>query len=69
MCTAINLKLSTNKEIFKAHFCTKFGWNLIKIYGVMINLLHKKSRLKDKPMEEIWHVDGLTSVKITQSNL
>ena len=57
MHASIKQKLDTNKGLIKACFCTKFGWNLIKIYRVMIDFSHKKfeglSCLKDKPLEGI----------------
>jgi len=54
--TSIELKLGTHKGHIKAHLCTNFGWNPIKIYGVMIDFSHEKkveglSHLKSKPLE------------------
>jgi len=34
MHTLIELKLGTHKGLIKAHLCTNFGWNPIKIYGI-----------------------------------
>ena len=55
--TPIKLKLGTHKGLIKVHPRTNFGWNLIKIYRVIINLSHKKvevlSYLQGKPLEGI----------------
>jgi len=45
----IVLKLGTHKGLIKAHFCTNFAWNLIKIYGVMIDFLRKKGQRSVMP--------------------
>ena len=72
MHTPIKLKLGTCKGLIKAHLCTNFGWNPIKIYGVMINFLRKK-RLKSchayrinhwKELDETLHVGGVTVVGV-----
>jgi len=39
MPTPIKLKLGIHKGLIKAHFCTNFGWNPIR---VMIDFSHKK---------------------------
>ena len=77
----MKLKLGTRKELIKAHLRTNFGWNLIKIYGVMIDFSPKKveglSCLQGKPCRwfernpEKEHRDmtqNPTGVKITRSN-
>ena len=42
--TQIKLELDTHKGLIKVHLRTNFGWNAIKIYGVMIDFSHKKGR-------------------------
>ena len=43
--TQIKLELDTHKGLIKdLHLRTNFGWNAIKIYGVMIDFSHKKGR-------------------------
>ena len=57
MHTLIQLKRGTREGLTKAHLHTKFGWNPIKIYGGMIDFLHKKverlSRLQGNLLERI----------------
>ena len=47
--TPIKLKLGTHIGLVKAHHHPNFGWNLIKIYKVIIDLLHKKGRRSVTP--------------------
>jgi len=60
----------THKGLIKAHPHTNFGYNLIKIYGVIIDFSHKKvkglSCLQGKLLEEkkTWPVDGVTIVGV-----
>ena len=72
MHTPIMLKLGTCEELIKVHLCTNFGWNPIKIYGVVIDFLHKR-RLKVcyayrvnhwKELDETRHVGGVTIVGV-----
>ena len=42
--TPIQLKHGKHKGLIKAHLHTNFGWNLIKIYRVMIDFSHKNGR-------------------------
>ena len=68
--TPIKLKLGIHKGLIKVHPC---GWNLIKIYGVMTNFLHK-NRLKVchiykvnrwKELVETRHVNGVTIIGVS----
>ena len=57
--TPIKLLLGTRKGLIKVHLHTNFYWNPIKIYGVMIDFLRKKSlsRLQGKPLGGIgWNL-------------
>ena len=66
MRTPIQLKLVACKGLIKAHLCINFGWNLIRIYGVMRFMelwsifFHKKVKdlgLLGKPVEVIgWNL-------------
>jgi len=63
MHVPIELKLGTHKV--KAHLCTNFDWNPMKIYGVMKDYPHKiRSKVchayRVNCLQEIWHVDGVT---------
>jgi len=68
----IQLKLSTRKGLIKAHLRTNFGWNPIKIYGVIIDFLRKKrSKVchayrvnRWKELDESWHVGGVIIVGV-----
>jgi len=72
MHTPILLKLGTHKGLIKAHLLTNFGWNLIKVYGVMINFSCKKrSKVCHayranhwKESDETWHVGRVTIVGV-----
>jgi len=70
--TPIKLKLGTREGLFKAHICTNFSWNLIKMYGVMSDYLRKKrSKVCHaytinhwKELDETWHVGEVTIVGV-----
>jgi len=70
--TQIKLKLVTRKGLIKVHLHTNFGWNLIKIYGVIIDFSCKKwSKVCRtyrvncwKGLDESWHVDRVTIVGV-----
>jgi len=71
MHTLIELKLDIHKGLIKAHLHTNFGWNPIKIYGVMIDFYIKMSKVCHayrvnyrKELVETWHVDGVTIVGV-----
>ena len=65
----ITLKLGTREGLIKAHLRTNFGWNPIKIYGVMIYFsCRKRSKVCDayrvnhwEELDETWHVGGVTT--------
>ena len=42
MHTLIKLKFSAHEGLIKSHLCTNFGWNPMKIYGVMVDFTEKK---------------------------
>ena len=66
----IKLNLGNHKGLIKAHLRTHFGWNSMKIYGVMTDYFHKKrSKVyhayrvnRRKELLETWHVDGILFV-------
>ena len=70
--TPIKLKLGTRVQLIKAHLRTNFGWNPIKIYGVIIDFLRKKGSKvchtyrvnRWKELDEIWHVGGVIIVGV-----
>jgi len=70
--TPIKLNLGTRKGLIKAHLHTNFGWNPIKIYGVMTSFSHKKrSKVCHayrvnclKELDETWHVGGVTFIGV-----
>jgi len=68
MHTPIELKLGAQKGLIKAHLCTNFGWNPIRIYGVMIDFLCEKGhayRINHcKELDETCYVDGVTIVGV-----
>jgi len=43
MHTRIQLNFGTYKGLIKAHLCTNFGWNLVKIYRGMTDFLCKNN--------------------------
>ena len=70
MHALIKLKLHTHKGLINANLSTNFGWNLMKIYWVMINFLlkirRKVSHTYVRPQEwvETWHVDITTIIAV-----
>ena len=49
MHNPIELKLDTHKGLIKAYLHTNFGWNTIKIYGVMIDFHVRDSKESGEP--------------------
>jgi len=67
-----SIYVGTRKGLIKTHLHTNFGWNLIKIYGVMIDFLCKKRskvchayRVNHwKELDETWHISGVTIIGV-----
>jgi len=72
MLTPIQLKHGTSKRLIKAHLHTKFDWNPVKVYGVMIGFLcTKRSKVCHayrinhwKELDETWYVDEVTIIGV-----